>query len=341
MQIPNSNPVGPVFGVHPSPGAVRFWVVVSDPANLGENVLLVHSDILDWGHEGWAATLRRTSTHIFEGWWGANFPDFNPGTVPHGMHHVVLAVSGEADEWVGWQANLHANAGVDETVVHVMPGVETLVKLWLTLGTPPTYTEPFVSTSRPTDWPLSPTALPAAAALPPATTVSTAALLAPDVANSAASAAASATIPLAPILESATQFSTVPPPAAATFATYGVIAPQDSADPASYPSPIAAISLVVRERGGWREHWWRIHPNSNGSSGEGNGFGIEASASSSECSGGAGGKFDLPRARRRLVPWGVRLRGWGFPLVGPAGACDCSLKAASLRSRVARLMRHS
>ena len=144
--------VGPVFGPHPEPGSVRFWVVVSDPDHVGDNVIVVHSDQLDWGHEGWAATLRRVGPSTFEGWWGANYPEFDPGAVPSGTHRIVLAISGEADGWVGWQANLHENAGEEETLVHVMPAVETLVKLWVTLSSPPDYAQCVVSTSRPVGW---------------------------------------------------------------------------------------------------------------------------------------------------------------------------------------------
>ena len=132
------------------PASVRVVVVVSDPSSLQENVLIVQSDLLAWGSAGWTATLlRHDDGHTFEGVWGANYPTFEPCPVPPGDYRMVLSLSNAEENWVGWVANLHENARMPETIVTCLPGRETLVKLWLTLGQPPSYLDAVISETPP------------------------------------------------------------------------------------------------------------------------------------------------------------------------------------------------
>lgn len=129
--------------------SVRVVAVISDPHNLRGNVVLVQSDWLLWGELGWTATLRARSTHSYEGEWGANWPNYEPCTVPVGEHRMVLAVSGEFDDWAGWHVNLHHAANVSETIVQCLPHQQVEVRIWVTLGSEPTYTGCMVSMTPP------------------------------------------------------------------------------------------------------------------------------------------------------------------------------------------------
>lgn len=127
------------------PGFVNFRVIVSDPHSIGPSTyLVVHSDAKDWGRLGWTATLRARDearaaageSCCFVGSWGGHVPDFTPATVEPGELEVVLALSGEADGYLGWGRALHKEAGAPNETVRVQGGQTTTVHLHVTIGPP-------------------------------------------------------------------------------------------------------------------------------------------------------------------------------------------------------------